>query len=147
MYNIFIKELNQYCFRHVDQIIKSVGNSQPTFTNTFAPESPQLQSPSTSLKSKTNYKPGATKSSEVPVVLDATVVADYDTGEVRSDSEAIESEGTGADNNVATGSKPALLVQTLPLESVESEVNVPPPGPSPALSRSRRPRKAVDYKM
>ncbi|CAB3237098.1 unnamed protein product [Arctia plantaginis] len=71
--------------KHVDQIIKSVGNSQPTFTNTFAQGSPQLQSPSTSLKSKTNYKPGATKSSEVPVVFeDATVVADYDNGEVRA---------------------------------------------------------------
>ncbi|CAB3260907.1 unnamed protein product, partial [Arctia plantaginis] len=78
---------------------------------------------------------------------DATVVADYDNGEVRGDSEAIESEGTGADNNVETESKPARQVQTLPSESVEPEVNIPPPGPSPALSRSRRPRKVVDYKM
>ncbi|CAB3238743.1 unnamed protein product [Arctia plantaginis] len=123
MYNIFIKELIQCCFRYVDQIIKNVGNRQPTFTNTVVKVSQQLQPPGTSLKSRSNKEPEATESSEVPVVLDATMFADYDNTEVHSDSEAIESEGTVADNYVTTLSTPSLEVQTLPSEFVDPEVS------------------------
>lgn len=146
MYNIYIKDLELYCIRHVDQMLKYTGNNEPTNTNNVTvPHREQSPDIPNSISSAV-----AGETDNVPVAPDTECV-DIDEDEWR-DCQEIENEGRMADG-IASSAPPAEQPETFVTEAegnqsqITSDCNVDEiPVPSPPSSRSLRPRKMVDYK-
>lgn len=161
MYNIYIHDLDQHCIRHVDQLLKYTGRSQPSEISAIKMRH-QQQSPNTSGTTSTSQttasptvsseqftmsSPGATETNVAP---NAEFIADDGDGEEWGFCEASESDGRAADNLASppsTAEQPEVLVSEGNQSQITGECNVDVPcASSLTLSRQKRNRKVVDYK-
>lgn len=148
MYNIFVKDFNICCIRHVDQIVKYTGNVEFTRTSANVPQ--QLQS--TEVEGD-GSRPSTTGPNETPPGSEAECAADD--GEEWGDCEADREDGRIVASDDATVTSPPThseIRMSGQSQDVATQNNdeLPPTTqndyPSATHSRQKRNKKIVDYK-